>query len=238
MRKVDGAYAWVTYPGPRFRFGSPSGTSRTHRYVSFTGPRVQRYIRAGLIETGPQPPIYEIEWARKFAAEMESLFAYLGPRLRNRAELAYAPNNESGIANFSRAVHTLEGLLLSMQESRNKENGDAWSAVMEDLAHRINNQPEIQWDFKAEAEQLRITVNYFRQLFSARIGLPPGQFLQNARMELAAQMLRHSGKTIAEIASHVQIDDIFYFNKLFKRHHHMPPGRYRRELTHKLRRRR
>ena len=28
FRQVEDAYAFVTYPGPRFRFGSPPGTSR------------------------------------------------------------------------------------------------------------------------------------------------------------------------------------------------------------------
>jgi len=236
-KRIDTACAWITYPGPRFRYGSPPGTTRTHRYVAFTGPRVQRYYRTGLIVTGPQPPIYPIKWARRFAAAMEELFVCLGPRLRNRAELAYAANTESGISNFPRAVHLLEGLLLSMHESQTEDSGDTWSGVMEDLARRINDHPEAQWDFVAEAQHLRITVNYFRQLFSTRVGLPPGQFLQNARMEQAAQLLRHTDKSITDIAKFVQIDDIFYFNKLFKRHHHIPPGRYRRELTARLRRR-
>lgn len=233
---IDTPCAWVTYPGPRFRYGSPPGTTRTHRYVAFTGPRVQRYIRTGLIPTGSQPPIFPITWARRFAADMEELFACLGPRLRSRAELAYVANNESGISNFPRAVHILEGLLLRMHESQIEDDGDTWGVVMTEIARRINEHPETEWNFVEEAERLKITVNYFRQLFSTRIGQPPGQFLQTARLELAAQLLRHSDKTIAEIASHVRIDDIFYFNKLFKRHHHIPPGRYRRLLTRQMRR--
>ena len=238
LRRVEGACAWVTYPGPWFRFGSPKGTTRTHRYVAFAGPRVQRYMKTGLIATGSPPPMYELARPARFAAEMRELCQCLGSRLRHVKKVTYPLAKTAEAPNLPRAVNLLESLLLRLHESVGPESSDRWAEAMNDLVHRINQNPEADWDFFDEARNMHVCYGYFRHLFTSRLGVPPGRFLQNARLELAAQMLRSTDLTIAEIAGFVGIGDIYYFNKLFKRHHNMPPGRYRREVAHKPGRRR
>jgi len=168
---------------------------------------------------------------------MEELFQCLGPRLRNIHNTGFAlihtHIDPKEIPNLPRAVHLLEGLLLSLHEGSAAELPDRWASEIGGLVHRINEHPEDEWNFHAEAKRLGITFTYFRHVFSTRVGMAPGQFLQQMRLEQAAQLLRQTGRPIAEIAQFVRIDDIYYFNKLFKRHHHIPPGRYRRELARK-----
>jgi len=229
-RHIDGAYSWVTYPGPEFLFGSPAGTSRIHRYVCFRGPRMHKYIETGLIATGPIPLMHPVVRPIRFAAAMQDLIQCLGPDLRN------IPGSRSDLGggrpvDYCRAVNLLEGLLLSLKENAAEAQPWTLADAIGDIAHRITAHPEDDWDFHAEARRLHISEKHFRNVFTGNVGLAPGQFLQKARLELAAQLLRVTNKTLAEVAGFVRIDDIYYFNRLFKRQHGLPPGQFRRELT-------
>jgi len=49
-------------------------------------------------------------------------------------------------------------------------------------------------------------------------------------MSLAAKMLKESTLPISEIAEICAYEDIYYFNKSFKKHHGIPPGKYRKQI--------
>jgi AraC-like DNA-binding protein len=135
--------------------------------------------------------------------------------------------------NLPRAVNLLESLLLHLQESVASDLPQRRAAELDDLIHRINLHPEADWDFREEARRLHVCHGYFLRMFASRFGVSPGKFVQNARMELAAQKLRLTDMTIAEIAGLIGVEDIYYFSKLFSRYYHIPPGRYRRDVAHK-----
>jgi AraC-like DNA-binding protein len=234
FKRIDRPCAWVTYPGPRYRFGSVPGTTLTHRYVAFTGPRMQRYIDTGMIATGEVPPIHEIVRPARFRADMQELFQCLGPGLRRVPKVVDPPLAELAEArNLPRAVNLLEGLLLHLHESLASELPQRRAGELDDLVHRINLHPEADWDFREEARRLHVCHGYFLRMFTGRFGVSPGRFVQNARMELAAQKLRLTDMTIAEIAGLIGVEDIYYFSKLFSRYYHIPPGRYRRDVAQK-----
>ena len=68
----------------------------------------------------------------------------------------------------------------------------------------------------------------FRQKFFNEKGMTPIEYRNYLRIKRAAELLRDGGYTVSEAAERVNIPDIFYFTKLFKRYFSVPPGRYRR----------
>lgn len=69
--------------------------------------------------------------------------------------------------------------------------------------------------------------NLFYELFRKEMGMTPGRYLLNARMEYARRKLIYSDDTIDEIATATGYADRFHFSKAFKKFCGFPPGRYR-----------
>jgi AraC-like DNA-binding protein len=65
--------------------------------------------------------------------------------------------------------------------------------------------------------------------FGELIGLPPMQYLTNWRMQVAAQELRKSNKSIMQVALEVGYDSEAAFSRAFKRVMDTPPATWRRQ---------
>ena len=72
--------------------------------------------------------------------------------------------------------------------------------------------------------------NQFYELFGKEMGMTPGRYLLNARMEYARRKLIYSDETIDEIATGSGYADRFHFSKAFKKFYGFPPGSYRRPV--------
>ncbi len=234
LRTTEGPHAWVTFPGIRFRYGPDRGGSRFHRYVAFVGPRTEVYRRTGLLPVRSHPALIPITRSERFARDMDRLFDCLGEGLR------YTPSRTirkgrlpvgGHPRDLPSAVHMLEGLLLQLHRQPEQPRGGRFDQPMRALAARIRAQPERDWDFRAESRRLSISYAHFRRVFRQTIGTPPGQFVQISRLERAAQLLRNTSAAVQRVAHDVGMPDIYYFTKLFRRHFHTPPARYRKEFS-------
>ena len=57
-------------------------------------------------------------------------------------------------------------------------------------------------------------------------GMSPNQYLQDARMERAAELLLQGELTVSEISYKIGIQDPSYFNKCFKAKYGVVPSKY------------
>lgn len=69
---------------------------------------------------------------------------------------------------------------------------------------------------------------YFGRIFKRETGLKPMEWLGQRRLEMAAQYLSSTSKTVAEIAAECGYACPFYFSRQFRRHHGLSPRSYRR----------
>ena len=69
--------------------------------------------------------------------------------------------------------------------------------------------------------------NHFYELFRQEMGMSPGRYLLNLRMEYARRKLIYSNETIDEIAMGTGYADRFHFSKAFKKFFGFSPGSYR-----------
>lgn len=81
------------------------------------------------------------------------------------------------------------------------------------------------------ADALNISANYLSSTFSKRRGIPFKKFVQQYRLQRAAQLLMTTKRTIAAIAEEVGFVDHNYFSKVFRAYYQTTPYRYR--LHHK-----
>lgn len=82
---------------------------------------------------------------------------------------------------------------------------------LEELAHVAHLQP-----------------NYFSNAFKKVVGLPPMQYLNKRRIDMAERMLADKNLTLAQIAEWVGLSDAFYFSRIFKKFRGISPSAFRK----------
>lgn len=77
------------------------------------------------------------------------------------------------------------------------------------------------------AAALSVNASYLSALFKRETGHTVTDYVNQARMELAARLLRNTGLQIQAVAQHCGISDVNYFSKLFKKAHGVTPKQFR-----------
>ncbi|MBQ9112731.1 MAG: helix-turn-helix transcriptional regulator [Clostridia bacterium] len=67
----------------------------------------------------------------------------------------------------------------------------------------------------------------FRAQFHEVTGMSPIQYKNYLTMKKAAELLKTGLFTASEVAAEIGINDICYFNRMFKKFYNVPPGRYK-----------
>ena len=208
---VEGPYAFFSYPGPDFYYGAPPGKQRHHCYICFSGSLVRRFIAGGLLDLNRKNPLIQIVHSERFY----SVFRKLNQLI-----------SQPGGSLQPRAAWMLEDLLLQLQEqpgSRNRVNPFC-EHELQRLSEKIMESPLREWRFEEEARRLSISYSHFRRLFREVVGCAPNQFLIEARLSYAEQLLEKSVEPIAEVAHKCGFPDEFYFSRLFKKHRMISPS--------------
>lgn len=217
--RVEGSWAFFTYPGLQFDYGSPHGVKR-HCWICFCGPRVERYLESGLFPVDAQRPLVEITQPDKFMSSINDLIKIAG--------------NPDANQRLNRSVILLEDILLQIYEqgeALKKRIPPFQRQSLETLLACVRKAPWEDWDFDAEASKMHISKNHFGRLFKDFCGHAPQEFLIQTRLALAAELLTGTKDSIRSIAARTGIENEFYFSRLFKRKYHLSPREYRRELV-------
>ncbi|MEV4127251.1 AraC family transcriptional regulator [Nocardia sp. NPDC049707] len=110
--------------------------------------------------------------------------------------------------------------------------GETWLNALNDepvaaavgLMHRY---PERPWTVPLLAKEVGVSRATLYRRFTGLVGEPPLTYLTRWRMEIAARKLRESDDSLVAITEMVGYTSEFALAKAFRRHHGMPPGRYR-----------
>lgn len=86
---------------------------------------------------------------------------------------------------------------------------------------------EAPWTVATLAKRAGVSRSSFAARFTELVGEPPLQYLARWRVARAAELLRDTDDSIAEIASRVGYESVPSFGKAFKRWHGTSPGRAR-----------
>lgn len=96
----------------------------------------------------------------------------------------------------------------------------------------IHNQPERAWTVEDLADCCCMSRSKFASLFHQCVGQSPLAYLQQHRLNLASQLLRHSQTTIKQIAHDVGYRSETAFSQSFKRQFNISPTQYRQQHSH------
>jgi len=209
IQHLTGPVVFLTFPGPHFRFGRNSGYWN-HRFISFRGKLADYFAKIGLFSVNT--PVVPINNHERFVHDFDELLSYMN-------------NPEYGI---SRAAYMLEGLLLQLHEQPQNKAAKRSDSRIEEAIEKITISPEKKWNLQRIATKSALSYPHFRRLFIAATGMPPGNFILAKRMEKAGKLLKEPlSPSLKETAFLCGYEDIYHFNKSFRKFHKIPPGRYR-----------
>lgn len=91
----------------------------------------------------------------------------------------------------------------------------------------IHARPAHPWTVEALAGEANLSRSAFAERFTELVGVPPMSYFTTWRMQVAAQSLRETRRSIAQIAETVGYESEATFARAFKREIGTAPGRYR-----------
>lgn len=97
-----------------------------------------------------------------------------------------------------------------------------------EAAHRINESPQDAPSLEELSQHAGYTKDHFARVFKKVVGQTPHDYLINARVRRARQLLLESNLSIKEIASALGYRDIYFFSRQFKAKMGMTPSEARR----------
>ena len=77
------------------------------------------------------------------------------------------------------------------------------------------------------SEQMGVSAEHLARCFKAETGMTVSQYIAQKKVDLAADLLVDTNRSVNEIAFYLQFQSTSYFIKLFKREKHMTPMEYR-----------
>lgn len=109
-----------------------------------------------------------------------------------------------------------------------------WLAAVADPAvgralAALHARPQHGWTLEALAETAGISRSTLTERFARCLGQAPMTYLGDWRLELAAEALRTTNRSVLQVAGEVGYDSEAAFNRAFKRRFGEPPARYRRQ---------
>ena len=92
----------------------------------------------------------------------------------------------------------------------------------------LHDRPADPWTLQTLASEVNVSRATLARRFGELVGQPPLTYLTRWRLDLAARRLKDTDEPIEAIARGVGYSSEYAFNRAFRRHRGVPPGRFRR----------
>jgi AraC-like DNA-binding protein len=141
-----------------------------------------------------------------------------------------APGAEVILAKLAEVLfaETLRRYLLQLPPERSGWLAGAGDPTVGRALAALHRRPEHAWTLEELAQQVGISRSALTERFARYLGQAPMAYLTDWRLELAAEALRTTSRSVLQIASEVGYESEAAFNRAFKRKLGKPPAQYRR----------
>ncbi len=216
---------YLLFPGVVHAYATDPRDLMEMFWIGFNGADVPQLVETARFSPGA--PVFSAAGFPEIEAIMDEMIA------------SGQDTRPSGFYSLCGSLYRLFGKLMALR-TPNAPRGDrerAHSRIVND-AHNFLNihyaQPVAIADVAAHIGVSRATL---AALFRKELGVTPSDYLAYVRLKQAANLLKNTTLSIAEVAHSVGYVDALYFSKVFAKRYGMPPSRYRRECAEKAGRR-
>jgi AraC-like DNA-binding protein len=208
----SGDVVWI-HPGLAHAYGPTSGTAWTQIYVILEGLQWEQWAASGLLD--PRQPVTH-------AAPVD----YWQSRLREVFPIG-------GTHDSATTLHTMGAIwqlipdLLAAQEESTRSADDAWFRE----SQRLLGERQIDRSLTPQAVARAVGLSYenFRKRFADRMGVSPGQYQKQRRIDHARAAIYQGTHSFKALADELGFCDVFHFSKTFRQIVGKTPSEFRRK---------
>jgi transcriptional regulator GlxA family with amidase domain len=110
----------------------------------------------------------------------------------------------------------LEQLLGLIWDAAHSPQPSATDTAVQEVAQAIRQDPSRDWSVAEMAQQAVLSRAQFTRRFVAQHGASPAQYVIQARVERAHQLLTETGMTVTQVAAALGYTDVAYFSRQYK----------------------
>lgn len=111
------------------------------------------------------------------------------------------------------------------------EGTGQWNVRIEVVLGSIERDIRSKHEPRAMANQVKLSVSRFYDLFRHETGTVPKRYIRSRRFQRAQELLVNSHMSVKEVASAVGIHDVSHFVRDFQKIYGVSPRRFRREYA-------
>ncbi len=149
---------------------------------------------------------------------------------------ASTPGSEVILAHLAEVLFTevLRRYLLTLPDGRTGWLAGAGDPAVGRALAALHKEPTFDWTLDLLAQEASISRSALTEKFTRFIGQAPMAYLTDWRLELGAEALRSTSRSVQRVALDSGYESEAAFNRAFKRRFSVPPARYRREARAKV----
>ncbi len=146
-----------------------------------------------------------------------------------RAQAA-APGSDVILAKLAEVLFTeaLQRYVMQLPAGRTGWLAGAGDATVGRSLAALHHRPAHPWTLDELAEEAGVSRSALTERFARYLGESPMAYLTDWRLELGAESLRTSSRSVLQVAAEVGYESEAAFNRAFKRKFGSPPAQYRR----------
>jgi AraC-like DNA-binding protein len=140
------------------------------------------------------------------------------------------PGGDVFLAHLAEALFAdvLRRYLASLPDGRTGWLAGARDPAISRALGALHRSPTRAWTVESLAREAGISRSALTERFAKYLGVSPMSYLTDWRLELGAEALRTTSRSVQSIAIEVGYESEAAFNRAFKRRFDQPPARYRR----------
>lgn len=119
-------------------------------------------------------------------------------------------------------------MVLKSTVSREQSNSVLPKRVVHEFCRLVDQNLHAHWTVTQYAEEIGVTRDHLYGAVRRTLSKAPLEYIHGRLIDRAKSLLTNSDLTVAEIAYRLGYSDAAYFNRSFKRHAGVAPGRFRR----------
>ena len=149
---------------------------------------------------------------------------------------ARTPGSDVILAHLAEVLFTevLRRYLLTLPEGRTGWLAGAGDPAVGRALAALHRDSAYNWTLDSLAQEAGLSRSALTERFTRFLGQSPMAYLADWRLELGAEALRSTSRSVQRVAVDVGYDSEAAFNRAFKRRFSVPPARYRREARSRV----
>ena len=210
---VEEGTLFLLFPGVWHRYKPLEGTSWEEFWVGFSGHYSEYLMRQDCFDA--KHSILSIG----FNTEFLNIFIRLIDTVKYEG-VAYTQISSCLVIQLLGLVYA-SALLSEKSKSRQEQ-------VIRAIRYKIHQNWQDNVDMAKLASEQNVSYVWFRKAFKDIMGISPGQYHLNLKIEKAAQMLKSTNLLVSEVAYKTGFESEFYFSRIFKKKMNVKPSDYRK----------